>query len=121
MARQTPTVHNGVLTLPPPAAAIPVGSAAWVTWLAAPANTSFRFRDGAAEYTARREPKPGGWYWYAYRRHGGRLHKRYLGRDADLTPERLAATAALLAAPVPAPASDPPTSLTFPPPGALSL
>jgi len=45
---------------------------------------------------AQRAPSAGGEYWVAYRRHGGRLRKAYLGKTEDLTLERLNAAAALL-------------------------
>src|SRR3712207_7611328 len=41
-------------------------------------------------YTARRERRPAseGWYWYAYRRHAGKLCKRHIGTTAELTAAR---------------------------------
>src|SRR5207237_8355420 len=71
-----------------PDGVIPVGSAAWLSWLEAPATRGFRFEQGAAGFTARRERGWGGWYWYAYRKDAGRLYKAYLGRAAELTPDR---------------------------------
>src|SRR6476620_6906743 len=109
MAGHPGTVQDGVLTLAggDGDGTIPVESAAWWAWLAALGTTGFRFVSPAGTFTARREPKPGGWYWYAYRRQGGRLHKRYLGRAADLTLDRLQAAARLLAPESPAPAAPP--------------
>ena len=100
MARATPVVREGVLTFPPERdhAPIPVESPAWWTWVAAPDAPSFRFEREALRFTARRERKPGGAYWYAYRQQRGRLHKVYLGRATDLTLSRLQAGAAALAA-----------------------
>src|SRR4051812_46803634 len=110
MASHPGVVRDGVLTLADGDGdgTIPVESAAWWAWLAAPGSTGFRFVADAGAFTARREAKPGGWYWYAYRRQGGRLHKRYLGRDADLTLDRLHAAARLLAPEAPVPALPPP-------------
>ncbi len=68
---------------------VPVGSGAWERWLEQPSSTAFRFEHGAARFTARRELQRGHWYWYAYRRRGGRLRKAYLGRSSDLTLDRL--------------------------------
>ena len=48
-------------------------------------------------FTARRERKHDGWYWYAYRTRGGALQKAYLGKSADLTLDRLQEVAAVLA------------------------
>ncbi|HEX5501085.1 MAG TPA: hypothetical protein VFW96_00600, partial [Thermomicrobiales bacterium] len=105
MARNTPLVSDGVLT-DPTGRAVPVGGAAWYCWLAAAGTTTFRFVDGAGAFTARKERRQGdGAYWYAYRRQGGRLHKGYLGRAADLTLPRLAEMAARLAADRAAPAA----------------
>src|SRR4051812_13744292 len=108
MASHPGVVRDGVLTLADGDETIPVESAAWWAWLAPPGTTGFRFVADAGAFTARREAKPGGWYWYAYRRQGGRLHKRYLGRDADLTLDRLHAAARLLAPEDPAPDAPPP-------------
>jgi len=69
---------------------VPVGSADWWSWLDADDTTSFRFEHPDGAYSARRESRPSGVYWYAYSRRGGRLLKAYLGRGADLTPARLA-------------------------------
>src|SRR5262249_52067225 len=44
-------------------------------------------------YTLRKEKvQRGGAYWYAYHRADGRMTKRYLGRDTDLTLARLEAS-----------------------------
>src|SRR4051812_28317600 len=116
MAGHPCAVHDGVLILADGDrdGAISGGSAARWAWLGAPGTTGFRFLTDAGAFTARREPKPGGWYWYAYRRQGGRLHKRYLGRAEDLTLDRLHAAARLLApeppAPGPPPAAPPPAA-----------
>ncbi len=47
-------------------------------------------------FTARKEQRPGGWYWYAYRRSQGKLHNVYLGKTEELTLERLNTTAEAL-------------------------
>lgn len=70
-------------------AAIPVGSPAWHAWLNDEQPVSFVYRSARGGFTARRERQRNGWYWYAYRRIGGKLHKRYLGRTSDLSAERL--------------------------------
>ncbi len=77
-------------------APIVVGSDAWYTWLADQHIQSFSFRHPLGTFTARRERKRYGWYWYAYRKHTGRLRKVYLGKTEELTLERLNATAAAL-------------------------
>lgn len=66
---------------------IRVGSPEWEAWLAD--RSGFRFEGSAGHLTARREMRRGMPYWYGYRRIAGRLRKVYLGKTADLTPERL--------------------------------
>ncbi len=95
MAHPLARVRNGFLEDPggdeTRAAAVPVGSAAWYNWLTQ--HRSFRFEHRRTPYTARREQRPGGWYWYASHRTKGTLHTLYLGRSEDLTLERLEAVA----------------------------
>jgi LuxR family maltose regulon positive regulatory protein len=72
------------------------GSQEWFTWLAA--IPSFTFHGQAGSLTVRQEGRPrGGTYWYASRRMGAQMAKRYLGRTTELTPARLEAVAAQLA------------------------
>src|SRR5690606_18648651 len=58
-----------------------VGTPEWRAWLADPESRAFRFQGARGALSARRERQRNGWYWYAYRRAGGRLRKAYLGRD----------------------------------------
>src|SRR5687767_3419394 len=97
MARTTPVVDGTLLHLPGGAAdTIVVGSPAWYTWLAG--GTTFTYTSASGRFTARCERSGRrGWYWKAYRKHAGTLHRAYLGKAADLTPARLAAIAARLA------------------------
>jgi len=99
MAATTPTVRDETLTWRVAGAdhTILVGSPAWFTWLEG--ATSFAYQGPGGSFTARKEPRQrGGWYWKAYRKHKGKLHRAYLGKTADLTAARLAAVAAALAA-----------------------
>src|SRR6266700_2954731 len=91
MARTTPRVEQNVLVLPMGRSTpVPVGSQQWYSWLADEENGSFFFAHESGSFTARKERrKRGGWYWIAYRSRGGRLAKTYIGRSEDLTPERL--------------------------------
>lgn len=73
-----------------------VGSAAWYIWLADQQNQSFSFSGHIGTFTARREQQRQGWYWYAYRKYGGKLRKAYLGKSETLTIEHLHAAAAVL-------------------------
>ncbi|HLL98501.1 MAG TPA: LuxR C-terminal-related transcriptional regulator [Rubrobacteraceae bacterium] len=99
MARHTPYVEDGVLHVHerPGVPRVVVGSPSWVGWLTDPSSRSFSFRGPSATYTARKERRArGGEYWVAYRRHGGRLHKAYMGKAEDLTLEKLHEAAAAL-------------------------
>lgn len=76
-----------------------VGTPAWYAWLST--ATTFAFRSEVGTFTARCEQaghKRGGWYWRAYRKRAGQLHRAYLGPSEEVTPERLRAIAATLAA-----------------------
>jgi LuxR family maltose regulon positive regulatory protein len=71
------------------------GEQAWFAWL--DTIPSFTFWGKLGQLTVRKESRQ--WdegYWYAYRRVGPKLTKKYLGRTADLTLARLEETAALL-------------------------
>ncbi|HEX6552282.1 MAG TPA: LuxR C-terminal-related transcriptional regulator [Ktedonobacteraceae bacterium] len=75
-----------------------VGTPAWYAWL----NTArtFAFRSALGTFTARKEQasnKRGGWYWRAYRKRDGTLHRAYLGKSEELTLDRLNAAAVTLA------------------------
>jgi predicted ATPase/DNA-binding CsgD family transcriptional regulator len=77
-------------------APIVVGTDAWYTWLANQHIQSFSFRNLLGSFTARREHKGQGWYWYAYRKRAGKLCKAYLGKTEELSLKRLNAAAAAL-------------------------
>ncbi|MGH2601435.1 MAG: ATP-binding protein, partial [Dehalococcoidia bacterium] len=91
MSRARASVRDGVLTYRDGELdqVLIVGSTAWERWLQQPDVTTFRVEDGVAPFTARRQAQRGRWYWYAYRRQAGRLHKLYLGRPSDVTINRL--------------------------------
>jgi ATP/maltotriose-dependent transcriptional regulator MalT len=77
--------------------ALPVAPAshAWFDWLAG--IPSFTFSGQHGHLTVRQETRSGGTYWYAYRRVGAKMAKRYLGQTTELTPARLEQVAAQLA------------------------
>jgi class 3 adenylate cyclase/tetratricopeptide (TPR) repeat protein len=103
MARSIPKARDGSLqqhtadgtSIDP----IPIGTAEWFSWLEQ--HRSFCFEAGRMTFTARKEQRPGGWYWYAYRRSQGKLHSVYLGKSEELTLERLRAIATVLAGQAP--------------------
>jgi LuxR family maltose regulon positive regulatory protein len=97
--KSKPTVKSGLLLADDAGSdapiAVQVGSPHWYTWLAD--NPGFIFEGDAGHFTARREVRRGNLYWYAYRRRGGKLHKVYLGKSAEVTQERLDQASARLA------------------------
>ena len=98
MTQTIPQVYGGRLAAPAAGgeyATIMLGSPDWYGWLHE--NVHFTFAGDLGTFTARKERRArGDEYWYVYRKHGGKLHKAYLGRSADLSPERrYAVTSAL--------------------------
>jgi predicted ATPase/DNA-binding CsgD family transcriptional regulator len=98
MAPSIPTARDGSLHPHTPGGTsldpILIGTAAWYSWLEQ--HRSFRFEAGRMTFTARKEHRPGGHYWYAYRRTHGKLLTTYLGKSEELTFERLTTTAQAL-------------------------
>ncbi len=82
MARTTPRVDPQGL-IADGAEPTAIGSVAWYAWVEQ--QRSFAFVGTRGRFTARKEPRPGGLYWYAYRRVQGHLHTAYLGRSSELT------------------------------------
>lgn len=67
----------------------------WFAWLAA--RSSFSFQGKHGHMTMRKESRQRGeGYWYAYRSQGQKTAKLYVGRNADLTLDRLEQTAQAL-------------------------
>ena len=95
MAHRIPTVRDGCLkdlaTNGNLAETIVVGTAEWYAWLEH--HCSFSFTTDCTAFTARKEKRPGGMYWYAYRRKQGKLRSVYLGKSEELTVERLSSVA----------------------------
>ena len=98
MARSIPKVREGSLQQQSKQGTstdtISIGTAEWYTWLEE--HHSFAFETPRMTFTARKEQRPGGWYWYAYRRRQGKLYSAYLGKSTELTLQRLNATAEAL-------------------------
>src|SRR5437763_10937947 len=91
MARSIPTVRDGSLQQQrkegTSTETISIGTAEWYSWLEQ--HQAFTFETPRTAFTARKEQRPGGRYWYAYRRRQGKLHSVYLGKSAELTLDRL--------------------------------
>lgn len=85
--------------------AVAPGSHAWFNWLEG--IPSFTFSGQHGHLTIRQEIRSRGVYWYAYRRVGKKMTKRYVGRTPELTPARLEQVAAQLATNAPAPGQAP--------------
>src|SRR5579859_4351935 len=99
--RQLPVVsENGLIVVDEGEGrltSILIESEDWFQWLAAEQNRSFAFQYASGTFTARRERKGASWYWYAYRKHKGTLHKTYLGKSQEVTLQRLNVAATVLA------------------------
>jgi hypothetical protein len=67
MTHSMPQARDGALHHPPADGTaldpIPIGTAAWFSWLEQ--HRAFSFETSRLTFTARKEQRPGGWYWYA--------------------------------------------------------
>jgi hypothetical protein len=75
LVRGIPKVNHGLLKEQTvngtSSASITIGTVEWYAWLEH--HRSFSFETAHSTFTARKEKRPGGWYWYAYRRKQGKL------------------------------------------------
>ncbi|HKF38978.1 MAG TPA: transcriptional regulator, partial [Ktedonobacteraceae bacterium] len=72
----------------PPQELVPGNKEAWVAWLTA--HSSFTFHGQSGSLSVLKESrKRGAGYWYAYHTKESQTRKRYLGRSALVTLERL--------------------------------
>jgi LuxR family maltose regulon positive regulatory protein len=69
----------------------------WQAWLGEHRTFAFHGRAGQINLLKEKRARGSEGYWYAYRRRGERMVKRYAGRSAQLNLERLEEVAALLA------------------------
>nr|BBH85447.1 hypothetical protein KTC_01980 [Thermosporothrix sp. COM3] len=65
-------------------------------WLDQLSSFSFRSRTGTSCTVRKERVQRGGYYWYAYQRHAGKMVKRYLGKSTDMTLQRLEQVASAL-------------------------
>jgi hypothetical protein len=93
-SKTTPKAFGGYLDYPIDVAGtnvwttIQVGSPEWFTWLRDAKAFFYQANDGG--FTARRETRRrGGDYWIAYKQHGDRVFKQYIGTPDDVTQKRL--------------------------------
>ncbi len=85
--RTTAKVMSGVLYTE--AASFGLETSEWWVWLVREESTTFYVETNIGTFTARREPRSGGLYWYAYRKYRGKLAKFYLGKSDELTKARI--------------------------------
>jgi LuxR family maltose regulon positive regulatory protein len=98
MSCRTPLVEPTGLYEPGITQPIALGTPAWFAWLSDDRHCSFHFRHPLGDFTARKERKQRGqWYWVAYRQIHGKLYKTYLGKSEALTETHLCAAAQDLA------------------------
>lgn len=87
----TPWIENGLLHLPQgdTEQTLPVESEAWATWLER--ATQFYVKNTQyGNFSCRKETRQrGSSYWSAYRRVKGHAYHIYVGKDSDLTTQRL--------------------------------
>jgi LuxR family transcriptional regulator, maltose regulon positive regulatory protein len=62
---------------------------AWFVWLASHTSFSFHGKQGSLSFQKEERPRGREAYWYAYRRQGKRMIKKYAGRSTDLSMARL--------------------------------
>ncbi len=86
--RTTPKIVSGRLYTEDEYTGTRVGSPAWFAWLST--ATTFYYEGRRGTFTAHRESRQrGNHYWTAYRRQVGILHRVYLGKADQLTPQHL--------------------------------
>jgi LuxR family maltose regulon positive regulatory protein len=93
-SKETPVVLSEVVYTNDEHTGIRVGSPAWWDWLT---DQKRFYYQADTPFTARQEKRRNGMFWYAYRKHQGKLYKVYLGTSNQLTGERLAQVACQLA------------------------
>src|SRR5690349_9561303 len=57
----------------------------WFIWLTSHTSFSFQGKDGSCNLQKERRARGGEGYWYAFRRQGKRVVKKYAGRTSDLS------------------------------------
>jgi LuxR family transcriptional regulator, maltose regulon positive regulatory protein len=68
---------------------LPLINATWGTWIKQHSSFSFKGQYGHINLLKERRQASDDGYWYAYRRQGKHVHKRYVGRSDQLTLARL--------------------------------
>lgn len=86
-----PLVNYDKLSSADHSASINVGTKAWFNWLEK--NSSFHYESMDGKFTACKESRTSGMFWYANRRVNGKLRRCYIGSTKDLSLEKLLAIA----------------------------
>lgn len=86
-SKTTPTVISNILYTDDPATGTKVGSFEWFCYLED--ATKFYVDCGASGFTCRKEKMRNGYFWYAYKKVNGKLHKRYIGLKESIDQKRL--------------------------------
>ncbi|MDQ2886359.1 MAG: LuxR C-terminal-related transcriptional regulator [Chloroflexota bacterium] len=95
--RLPPEGSGYLLTGPENEASRSLSEEDWLDWLEEHRAFAFHGRNGQINLLKEKRERGGEGYWYAYRRHAGRMVKRYVGRSAQVSMERLEEVSALLA------------------------
>lgn len=78
--KNTPVMESGVLyTNDENTSGIRIDTPAWYAWTLD--NDAFYYKSVRVGFSLRKERQRNGFFWYAYKRIGGRLVKRYVGMD----------------------------------------
>ncbi len=96
IVRQSPARTGYLLTGPENEASCSLTEKDWLDWLEEHRAFAFHGRNGQINLLKEKRKRGGGGYWYAYRRHAGRMVKRYIGLSAQVSMERLEEVSVLL-------------------------
>ncbi len=84
-SKSTPVVISGMLYTEDEYTGLRVSSPEWFGWLAR--GQTFYVEEG--RFTVRAEKRHGGLSWYAFKKIDGKLFKKYVGRTAALSLDKL--------------------------------
>ncbi len=96
VVRLSPERTAYLLTEPENEVSHSLSEADWRDWLEEHRTFAFHGHNGQINLLKEKRKRGGDGYWYAYRRHAGRIIKRYVGRSVQLSMERLEEISALL-------------------------
>ncbi len=91
-SKQTAVIESGLLYTDDQWNGARVGDLTFLFWLKL--GKTFYFDDSAGTFTGRAEMRGHDFSWYAFRKIGGKLQKRYIGRSPAIEMQRLREVAA---------------------------